>query len=200
MTRRIVLLRHGQTAWNAERRIQGQLDSELDATGLLQAKTVAPVVAAMEPTLLVSSDLKRARATAEAVAEATGLSASYDVRVREFHLGDRQGLTHDEYAALAPAEFARFRAGEWRGIPGAESPEEVASRYRAALVDVADALGEHGTAVVVSHGAAIKIGTAVRLGWPLSATADLKGLGNCGRVVLEEADGRWRLAGYDLPF
>ncbi|TYL51666.1 histidine phosphatase family protein [Nocardioides sp. BGMRC 2183] len=200
MPRRIVLLRHGQTAWNAQHRIQGQLDAELDETGQLQAKTVAPVVASMRPSLLVSSDLARARATAETVAEASGLVPSYDARVREFHLGERQGLTHAEYAALAPEEFARFRAGDWRAIPGAERPDDVGDRYRAALDDVATALGADETAVVVSHGAAIKIGTVALLGWPLGAAGDLKGLSNCGRVVLEESGGRWRLAGYDLPF
>ncbi len=115
--RRIVLLRHGRTEWNATNRIQGQLDIELDESGHAEARAVTPALAAMRPSLLWSSDLARARQTTEYVAAATGLTASYDDRLREFHLGERQGLTHAEYAALDPAEFATFRTGDWADVP-----------------------------------------------------------------------------------
>ena len=62
--RRLVLLRHGQTAWNAEKRAQGHADIPLDAVGRRQAEKVAPLIAAYSPSLLVSSDLARARQTA----------------------------------------------------------------------------------------------------------------------------------------
>ncbi len=85
--RRLVLLRHGRTEWNAGRRIQGQLDPGLDETGRAQARAVAPVVAALRPVSLVSSDLTRARETTEQLTRATGLTPSYDERLREYHLG-----------------------------------------------------------------------------------------------------------------
>ena len=200
MTRRLILLRHGQTTWNAGRRIQGQLGTEFDETGELQAKTAAPVVAALAPATIWSSDLSRARRTAEVAGEACGLTPVLDPRLREFHLGERQGLTHAEYGAAAPEEFARFARGAWRGIPGAETPEQVGERYAAALTDLAATLGPEETGVAVSHGAAIRTGLVAFLGWPVEVAGDLKGLGICQRVELaERGSGGWLLVGYGLP-
>jgi len=197
--RRIVVLRHGRTAWNAERRIQGQLDVELDAVGVEQAQAVAPVIAALEPTLVWSSDLARARLTAETVAKEAGLEPSYDHRLREFRLGAYQGLTHAELRERDAAGFERFQRGEWDGIPGAESPTEVAARFAAAIGDLAAALSPGETGVAVSHGAATRSGVVAFLGWPLELAHDLRALGNCARVVLEErSTGEWALAGYNL--
>ncbi len=70
---KLVLLRHGRTAWNAERRFQGQADPPLDDMGRVQAYEVAGLIAALAPDLLVSSDAARAMQTAERVAAATGL-------------------------------------------------------------------------------------------------------------------------------
>src|SRR5918995_24579 len=131
--RRLVVLRHGRTEWNASQRIQGQLDPALDELGHEQAAAVAPAVARLAPAVLLSSDLRRARQTTEYVAQATGLMASYDERLREYTLGEREGLTHDEYAALDPVEYASFRAGDWDDIPGAETRAEVAERFTAVL-------------------------------------------------------------------
>src|SRR5215204_1058964 len=78
LERRLVLLRHGRTEWNASQRIQGHLDPALDELGHEQARAVAPAVAALAPAVLLSSDLQRARQTTEYVAQATGLTASYD--------------------------------------------------------------------------------------------------------------------------
>ena len=200
MTKRIVLLRHGRTAWNAAHRIQGQLQVELDDVGREQARTVAPAVAALEPALLWSSDLVRARETAEIVAAAAGLEVVDDPRLREFHLGERQGLTHQEYADRAPDEFESFRAGEWQHGPGAEKVQEVADRYVASLRDLARALGPGETGVVVSHGAATRVGAVAFLDWPLDCVRDLRALGNCHRVDLDEREaGRWAMAAYNLP-
>ena len=91
MERRIVLLRHGRTEWNATRRYQGQADPPLDEVGQAQAIEAAALVAAMRPDLLVSSDLQRACQTAEKLASLTGLELSLDARLRERHLGHWQG-------------------------------------------------------------------------------------------------------------
>ncbi|MCX6401439.1 MAG: histidine phosphatase family protein [Propionibacteriales bacterium] len=197
--RRIVLLRHGRTAWNAEHRIQGQLDVELDDVGLDQARSVAPLIAALAPTLVWSSDLARARMTAEEVAKEAGLVPSYDARLREFRLGDYQGRTHAELLADDEAAFERFRRGEWDAIPGAESLVEVAGRFAAAIHDLAAALGPGETGVAVSHGAATRTGLVAFLGWPLTFARDLRAVGNCGRVVLEQrTTGDWALAAYNV--
>ncbi len=128
MSRTLVLLRHGQTASNREKRIQGQLDVDLDDTGRDQAARTAPVVAALRPDVVWCSDLARARATVAPVLRELGREpswATYDARLREFHLGERQGLTHEEYRALDAEEFAAFRSGEYDVVPGAEKAAEV---------------------------------------------------------------------------
>ena len=198
--RRIVLLRHGRTEWNATKRIQGQLDPELDEVGLAQARAVAPSIAALEPASLWSSDLARARQTAEQVAKETGLTASYDARLREFALGEFQGLTHAELEARTPEGHLRFHRGDWDTIPGAESIAEVAERFVAVLREVVTATAPGETAVVVSHGAAARLGLVAFLGWPVGTAHDLRPLGNCTRTELVERDtGEWALATYNLP-
>jgi glucosyl-3-phosphoglycerate phosphatase len=196
--RTLVLLRHGRTGWNAQRRIQGQLDPPLDEMGEAQAVAVGPEIAKLEPAVLWSSDLARARQTAEQVAQAAGLTARYDARLRETMLGERQGLTHQEYAGLDPDEFARFAVGDWDGIPGAETSAEVAGRMGEALREVVDELAPGATAVAVSHGAAIRIAVAGLLGWTAQQVGDLRGMANCGWAELtERADGGWALAAYN---
>jgi len=196
--RRLVLLRHGRTEWNAIKRIQGHLDPALDAAGHAQAQAVAPAIAALGPSLLISSDLQRARLTTEYVAKATGLSPAYDERLRECHLGERQGLTHEEYAALDPDEYAQFRAGDWDDIPGAETLAQVADRFTDVLKETAAVLEPGRTAVVVAHGAAIRTAMVHWLAWPLEVGRDFRALTNCGWVELtERPSGRWALAAYN---
>ncbi|QYJ04627.1 histidine phosphatase family protein [Nocardioides panacisoli] len=196
--RTLVLLRHGRTTWNAAKRIQGQLDPELDEAGLAQAAEVAPEIAKLEPTVLWASDLARARRTAAEVAAATGLAVRHDARLRETMLGERQGLTHEEYAAHAPEEFQRFLRGEWDEIPGAETSTEVADRIGAALGELAGELGPGETGVAVAHGAAIRIAIARLVGWDASRIGALRGMDNCGWAVLSEHPERgWTLAAYN---
>jgi probable phosphoglycerate mutase len=189
VTRSVILLRHGQTDYNRIHRVQGQLDIGLDDTGRAQAETVGPVLAALAPSRLWSSDLVRARDTAAYVEKATGLAPSYDARLREFMLGERQGLTHDEYAAVAPEEFAEFRRGNYDATLGAESTAAVRVRMTAAIGDLLAALAPGETGVAVSHGAAIRVAVGAVLGWPDEQFHTLSGLGNCGWVVLREHAG-----------
>ena len=89
--RRLVMLRHGQTAFNFGSRMQGQLDTELTELGRAQAIAAAEALAKHQPLLIVSSDLRRAYETAVALQERTGLQVRADDRLRETHLGDWQG-------------------------------------------------------------------------------------------------------------
>lgn len=194
-----MLLRHGRTAWNHARRVQGQTDAELDDTGRAQAEAVAPALAALAPTLLWSSDLVRARDTALTVGKAAGLDPTYDERLREFSLGEREGLTHEEYAAADPEEFARFRDGHYDSAPGAEPTGVVRRRMLAVLHDLLAALAPGETGIAVSHGAAVRVATGAMLGWPEDQFHTLRGLDNCAWVVLEEhpASGSLRLGAYN---
>jgi probable phosphoglycerate mutase len=195
----LVLLRHGRTAYNHERRIQGQLDVPLDETGVAQAAAVAPAMAALSPAVDWCSDLLRTRQTAEPVLAACGRDATYDARLREYHLGERQGMTHDEYAAAAPEEFARFHQGDFEVVPGGESGEDVRTRTVGALTELLDAVGPGETALAISHGAAIRVATVGLLGWPAEQVHALRGLDNCGWVeLLEQPErGRLRLLAYN---
>ncbi|WP_028642397.1 histidine phosphatase family protein [Nocardioides sp. URHA0020] len=197
--RRLLLLRHGQTAWNAARRVQGQLEAELDDTGHRQAAAVAAALAARAPVALWSSDSVRARQTASYVAGETGLAPAYDARLREYFLADRQGLTHEEYAALAPDEFAAFRLGDFDVVPGGETAEQVSRRMVAALQELLASIGPGELAVAVSHGAAIRDAVPALLGWPVTERAVLHGLDNCGWVELDQATagGALRLKAYN---
>jgi probable phosphoglycerate mutase len=197
--RRLVLLRHGRTAWNHALRVQGQIDVGLDDTGHAQAAGVAPAVAAMTPALLWTSDLARARETAVPVEAATGLTAVPDARLREFSLGEREGLTHEEYVAAAPAEFERFQQGHYDDVPGAETTAAVASRMAAALADLLAALSPGETGVAVTHGGAARIALGAVLGWGEDQFRTLRGLRNCAWAELVEhpAGGPLRLEAYN---
>jgi probable phosphoglycerate mutase len=197
--RRLVLLRHGRTAWNEAGRAQGHADVELDDLGHEQARGVAPYLASLRPDGLWSSDLARARQTAAYVAKETGLTATHDERLREFSVGERQGLTIAEFAARFPAEHAAWVRGDQGVVPGAETTEQVAARMAAALADCLAALGPGGLGVVVTHGASLKVGLVGLLGWPREQAPTLQGLDNCAWVAVEELGhgGRMRLAAYN---
>ena len=195
--RRLVVLRHGRTAYNAEQRIQGQHDVDLDDVGHEQAAEAAPYVAAYRPTRLVTSDLARAQQTAAYVAKETGLEPELDARLREGRLGERQTLTHEEYAALAPEEFAAFVAGDWDVVPGGEPLAEVRARMSEVLGELLEATPAGETTVAVSHGGAILRGVAAVLGWPAEAERTLRAPGNCHWLVLEQSS-RTVLAAYGV--
>ena len=197
--RRLLLLRHGRTSWNAAGRVQGQLDAELDETGHAQAAAAAAFIARMRPAALWSSDSVRARETVAYVADATGLPASYDPRLREYHLADRQGLTHVEYAAAAPEEFAAFRLGDFDVVPGGEKAADVAARMCAAVAELLATIAPGELAVAVSHGAAVRDAVPALLGWPVTERAALHGLTNCAWVELDQAEagGVLRLVAYN---
>jgi probable phosphoglycerate mutase len=194
--RRLVLLRHGRTTWNHEKRIQGQLEVELDDTGHAQARAVAPVVAGLAPAVLWSSDSLRARQTASYVVEATGLEPTFDARLREFFLAERQGITHEEYAGLAPAEFAEFRRGHYDVVPGGEKTVEVVARMRAATAALVGLLAPGETGLAVTHGAAIRALVADVVGGDLDG---FHGVDNCAWVELrQDAEGEpLRLVAYN---
>ncbi|GAA4370090.1 histidine phosphatase family protein [Nocardioides caricicola] len=197
--RRLILLRHGRTPWNAEGRIQGQLDVELDDTGHAQAAATAPALAALGPALLWSSDSARARQTASYVAKESGLEPTYDARLREYYLADWQGRTHADVREGEAALFDRFRAGDFDAVPGGETTAEVSARMVAALTELLASTGPGELAIAVSHGAAIRDAVPVLLGLPAAERAALHGLDNCGWVELDQAEpgGALRLRAYN---
>ncbi|GAA1275741.1 histidine phosphatase family protein [Sphaerisporangium rubeum] len=185
--RRIVFWRHGQTQWNVEQRFQGHTDIPLDETGVAQAARAAALLAALRPSMIVSSHLRRAHDTAAKLAALTGLEIMVDKDLRERGGGEWEGLTRSEIRASWPVEYAAWEA------PGGEVVTGVADRVAAATLRWADRLTGDGPLVVASHGAAIRLGVARLLGLPEALWPALGGVGNCCWSVLAEGRKGWRL-------
>jgi broad specificity phosphatase PhoE len=184
---RLVLWRHGQTQWNVERRFQGQTDIPLDAEGEQQAERAARLLAALRPDVIYSSDLARALSTAAPLARLTGLTVIPDKDLRERYGGFWEGLTDVEIRERYPVEHS-----EW--LPhGGETSAAVADRAVAALERIAGTLAPGSLAVVVSHGAALRLAAARLLGLPEDLWDVVGPLANCSWSVLGRRRGRWRL-------
>lgn len=197
----VLLLRHGQTAWNHHRRLQGQADIELDEVGLEQAQRAASALAPLGPAALVSSDLQRARRTAEALAAATGLALVTDARLRERAFGDWEGLDHAEIEGGWAEEYRIWSSGGQPDGVGLEPRGEVGTRVAAAVVEHAAPLEPGDTLVVVTHGAAIGAGITTLLGLDAGEWNGITGLGNCHWSVLHPSRGGhppWRLAAHNV--
>ena len=156
--KRIIFIRPGETEWNRQGKQQGWVASPLDARGVQQAEKLAKVVPSIGVGAIYSSDLVRAKQTAEIVARKLGLTPTYDERLRERSVGSWQGLTLTEIRDWYPREYAALQADpEQFRIPGGESHLDVETRMKAAIADIlAVASGE--TIAVISHTTAIKMG------------------------------------------
>ena len=182
-----MLWRHGQTLWNVEGRFQGQTDIQLDETGLQQADSAARRRAALRPSAVISSDLGRAMATAAPLARLTGLTVTTDKDLRERHGGAWEGLTDAQIRERWPAEHASWQP------PGGEPSAVVAERAGSALARIAEGMAPGTLAVVVSHGAALRLGAAWLLGFPENLWGTIGPLANCAWSVIGRRSERWRL-------
>jgi broad specificity phosphatase PhoE len=191
---RLIIWRHGRTEWNLQDKIQGQADIELDSVGIEQARAAAARLAALAPTRLFASDLKRAAATAGELAKLTGLTVEYDEALREIDVDDWAGLTMSELAATNPEAAARIRAGEpqRRGTAG-ETIEEVATRFAKALTRIADEGTPADTIVIATHGLAARVGVCLYLNIPQPNWPAFGGLSNCNWISLLPGRQGWRI-------
>ena len=206
--RRVVFWRHGRTAWNLESRFQGATDVPLDPTGVAQAAAAAPALARMAPTAIVSSDLARARVTADTLGALVGLGVDTDPALRETDGGAWQGRTRDEIVAADPQLFRGWVAGNDVRPPGGESRDEVVARVVDCVRRHLAPLPEGGTLVVVSHGGAIRGGIGGLLGLSREQWSALGVISNCAWSVLSQlelpaSDGTgtvltWRLEEYNV--
>jgi broad specificity phosphatase PhoE len=187
----LILWRHGQTAFNAQRRFQGQTDIPLNDVGLAQAAQAARYLAALRPDAIFASDLRRAVQTAGTLARLTGLSIKLDEDLRERHGGLWEGMTDTEIKEKYPEAFAAWVP------PGGETSSAVADRSAAALGRIADAMPGGSVAVVVGHGANLGTGMARLLGIP-DGVRTLGPFGNCRWSVLGCRQGTWRLLEHNV--
>jgi broad specificity phosphatase PhoE len=198
-----VLWRHGRTAYNNELRLQGQVDIPLDDVGRWQARTAAAALSrACRPTRIVSSDLQRAIATAQYLAELVDLPVELDARLRERDFGQWEGLSRDEIIERWPEEHAAWTRGEEPTRAGAETRAAVTGRVGAALAEHLGRLDRGETLVVVSHGAAITLGLTHLLELDTEDWRGLAGLDNAHWAELHasasHARPRWRLVRHNV--
>jgi probable phosphoglycerate mutase len=205
--RRLVMLRHGQTEYNAASRMQGQLDTELSELGREQAVATAEVLAKRQPLVIVSSDLRRALDTAVALGERAGQPVLVDTRLRETHLGDWQGMTHLEVDAASPGARLAWRDNARWAPHGGESRVDVAARSLPLVEELVAQQAEWGRdeperpVALVAHGGLIAALTAALLGLPVDNWPALGGMGNASWVQLSGHSApdaalvgiRWRL-------
>jgi glucosyl-3-phosphoglycerate phosphatase len=190
---KLVLWRHGQTDFNAQRRFQGQTDIPLNAVGLRQAERAAPFLAALGPDALFSSDLSRASGTAQVLAQLTGRPVQFDKDLRERSGGSWEGLTDTEIRERYPEAFAHWMP------PDGESSAAVGDRASAALLRIADDLPDGSLAVVVGHGGNLGMGLARLLGIPDDLRI-LGSFGNCNWSVVARRHSRWRLLEHNVGY
>ena len=196
MTRRVVLWRHGRTEWNVAGRVQGQTDTALDEVGVRQAAAAAARLASLRPVRILSSDLQRARHTAEELSRLTGVPVELDERLREMNFGEREGLTWKESWERFPDLMKAMLEDREERFPGAELHAE-AGALSAAVTEALETLEDEQTLVVVAHGAVLRVGVCTFLGFPEATWRTFAGLSNCSWIALEqispEHDTRWRL-------
>jgi len=185
------LWRHGQTAFNAERRFQGQTDVPLNGVGREQAARAARFLAALRPHAIFSSDLSRAAETAAALARLTGLSVTLDKDLRERHGGAWEGKTDTEIREQYPEAYAAWVP------PDGETAAAVADRGSMALERIADSVPGGSLTVVTGHGANLGMGLARLLGIPDGARM-LGAFGNCRWSVLSRRGEHWRLQEHNV--
>ena len=191
---RLLLIRHGQSTWNREHRIQGQLDPPLSDEGRRQAERVGQRIAGRHFAGFYSSDLKRAFETAQAIEAATGLQAEPMAGLREIFLGEWEGLRTDDLAQRFPEAWASWTdEPDWDLVPGGEGAALFETRVAAALDEI---LSRHaqGDVVVVTHGGVIQIALHRVIGRPSRGLFPFK-IQNASISVIERRDGRMVIGG-----
>jgi len=189
---RICMIRHGETAWNAEGRVQGQTDVPLSAVGKAQARALAVALAGERFAALYASDLARVRQTAAPAARSLGLEVRLDPALRERHYGKFETLTYAEARELHPEDFARFKAKEPDYDFG--SGESLARFHARAVACVAAIARRHAGAsvLVFTHGGVLEMVRRHAQRTGLSAPRDFE-IPNAAINWIEIADEEWRV-------
>jgi probable phosphoglycerate mutase len=189
------MVRHGETAWNAEGRVQGQLDIPLSAAGLAQAQCVAAVLPRGRFAALYASDLRRVRQTAQPVAQKLGLEVRAERALRERHYGAFEGLTYAEAKERFPGDYARFKAKEPEFAFG--SGESLRAFFERSIACIQDLARRHdGEEILVfTHGGVLEMAYRHATGCGLSSPRPCE-LPNAALNWMEVADGGWKVLGW----
>lgn len=189
---RLCIVRHGETAWNAEGRVQGQTDVPMSEVGLAQARAIAAALAGERFAAIYSSDLLRVRQTAEPCAQMFGLPVRLDPRLRERHYGLFETLTYAEAKILHPDDYARFKAKDpeydFRGGEGLRAFHE---RSLQCIASIAERhAGE--SVLVFTHGGVLDSVYRRATGRDLSARRDFE-IPNAALNRIEVAGEDWKV-------
>lgn len=189
---RFCIVRHGETDWNAERRIQGHLDVELNAIGRIQAEATARGIIGHDFAALYSSDLMRTLQTAATLARAARLEVQPEAGLRERHYGRLQGMTYEEMLALDTTEAERFRRRDLNYAFGSgETLTAFAGRIHETVERLAAAhIGQ--TLLLVTHGGVLDIVHRRSVGRELASPRDFA-VPNAALNWVEVGPQGWRL-------
>ncbi len=194
----VLLLRHGTTDWNNGGRFQGHADIPLNDEGIALAERTAAALAASRPTRVITSDLSRARQTAQLVAATAGLEVEIDPRLREVDVGSWAGLDMETVGRLEPDFWPALREGrDFRRSPEGESATESGERVAAALREYALQCTAEDVVLAVGHGLSMRVGALLLMGLDYSHARLFGGLPNCGWLELEPGETYWRLHAYN---
>jgi glucosyl-3-phosphoglycerate phosphatase len=193
----IILWRHGNTDWNSDGRIQGQLDVPLNSRGVAEATSAAGRLALLKPDLVITSDSGRAVQTAAALTDVLYLPVEQDARLRERSFGPWQGLTIDEVRERFPEAYERWRTGKLLPDDGLESTDDLGKRVAEVILEAADR-APGGRAILITHGGSVKWGLITLLGWPHEMHRTIRGMDNCHWTELWRDPSRgWELRRYN---
>ncbi len=187
MVEELLFIRHGETDWNRDRRVQGQIDVPLNDVGLAQAARLADHVRELGVEAVVTSDLLRARQTAELIAGAD-VPLLLEARLREAGFGAFEGLSVEEMLDRYPEEYAAWRSDPLASRPpGGETIEELRHRAMVGLADAIAGLTEDRRVAVVTHGGTVRALVCGMLGLPLFGYSRLR-VDNCSisRILLSD--------------
>ncbi len=188
----LVVLRHGETVWNVERRIQGHQNSELTERGRQEVQLLGQRLGAATFAALYCSDLRRAVESMRPLARAVGLTPLLDQRLRERNLGVLEGLTAAESLQHQPEVWGRFKTNDPDfTIPGGESPRALHARVREVVFEIAERHSGEQVAVM-GHGGILNHVFRICAGLSLSAPRTFSTL-NASVNVIEYAEGHFQL-------
>jgi 2,3-bisphosphoglycerate-dependent phosphoglycerate mutase len=190
----LLLVRHGQSTWNHEHRIQGQLDPPLSAEGRRQAAQLGGRLAGRQFAGFYSSDLKRAIETSRLIGKAVGIEPSPLAELREIYLGEWEGLQTEDLAVRFPQAWAAWaEEPNWDLVPGGEGSAAFEARVGAALDTIFDRHRE-GDVLVVTHGGVIQVALHRVVGRPGRGIFPFR-IQNASMSVIEKRNGRRVVSG-----